>query len=155
MRQFITHSPEETMDFAERMVQQLKKGMVFTLSGDLGAGKTQFAKGLARGLGVRETVNSPTFTIVKEYRSGRMPLFHMDVYRISEEEDIGIEDYFDQDGLVVIEWAENIESWLPESYVQIRIIRQGEQDRKLVLDAVGAAAEQLCEEIDYNESAGH
>lgn len=143
------------MDFAERMVQQLKKGMVFTLSGDLGAGKTQFAKGLARGLGVRETVNSPTFTIVKEYRSGRMPLFHMDVYRISEEEDIGIEDYFDQDGLVVIEWAENIESWLPESYVQIRIIRQGEQDRKLVLDAVGAAAEQLCEEIDYNESAGH
>ncbi|MFT8319247.1 MAG: tRNA (adenosine(37)-N6)-threonylcarbamoyltransferase complex ATPase subunit type 1 TsaE [Sporolactobacillus sp.] len=148
------HSPEETMAFAEKIADLLKPGMVLTLSGDLGAGKTIFTKGLAKGLGISEMVNSPTFTIIKEYRSGRLPLFHMDVYRITDDEDIGIEDYLAQDGVTVIEWAENIPSWLPEDYLSIRLVRSGDMDRELSLSAKGKEAERLCREIEKHENTG-
>lgn len=151
MLQLKLRTPQETMAFAKRLASFLVPGTVLTLSGDLGAGKTIFTKGLAKGLGIHEMVNSPTFTIIKEYRSGRLPLFHMDVYRITDEEDIGIEDYYEQDGVTVIEWAENIPSWLPDNYLQIKISRSGENARELVLTAQGEEAGRLCREIEKNE----
>lgn len=153
MHQWTTSSPEETMHFSERMAAYLQPGDVLTLSGDLGAGKTIFTKGLAKGLGIREMVNSPTFTIVKEYHSGRLPLYHMDVYRISDEEDIGIEDYFEQDGVTVIEWAENIPSWLPDDVLSVVIERAGEHERTITCKASGDRSERINEEISNDERA--
>ncbi|MCL1632867.1 tRNA (adenosine(37)-N6)-threonylcarbamoyltransferase complex ATPase subunit type 1 TsaE [Sporolactobacillus sp. CPB3-1] len=153
MHQWITHSPGETIKFSTHLADYLQPGDVLTLSGDLGAGKTVFAKGLARGLGVREMVNSPTFTIVKEYRSGRMPLYHMDVYRISDEEDIGLEDYFDQGGVTVIEWAENIPSWLPDDLLSFIINRKSESERVITCRASGRRSKHIYEEIVNDERA--
>ncbi|MCO7128007.1 tRNA (adenosine(37)-N6)-threonylcarbamoyltransferase complex ATPase subunit type 1 TsaE [Sporolactobacillus shoreicorticis] len=153
MHQWITHAPEETMHFSERLAVFLKPGDVLTLSGDLGAGKTVFTKGLAKGLGIQEMVNSPTFTIVKEYQSGRLPLYHMDVYRISDEEDIGLEDYFDQDGVTVIEWAENIPSWLPDDRLSITIERVNERERTITCKASGSRSKHINEEISNDERA--
>ncbi|MFT8391051.1 MAG: tRNA (adenosine(37)-N6)-threonylcarbamoyltransferase complex ATPase subunit type 1 TsaE [Sporolactobacillus sp.] len=152
--QRILDDAEETMELAQRIAALLSPGTVVTLSGDLGAGKTVFTKGLARGLGVHELVNSPTFTIIKEYRSGRLPLFHMDVYRITDEEDIGIEEYYDQHGVTVIEWAENIPSWLPNDYLQIKLMHIDETKRKLTITAHGKNAERLCREIEAHENIG-
>ncbi len=151
MHSLIFHSPAETMDFAARTAGKLRPGDVLVLSGDLGAGKTVFTKGLAKGLGVKEMVNSPTFTIVKEYRSGRLPLFHMDVYRISDEEDVGLEDYFDRNGVTVIEWGENIPSWLPDDRLTMRIERIDDHSRKVALAAMGERSKQLCKEIMVDE----
>lgn len=149
--QWICHSPEETMALSERIAGYLQSGDVLTLSGDLGAGKTVFTKGLAKGLGISERVSSPTFTIVKEYMGGRVPLYHMDVYRINDDEDIGLEDYFDRGGVTVIEWAENIQSWLPKDYLSIAIKRIDDHNRKLTLMAHGRRAESLYREISENE----
>ena len=114
---------EETLQFAVSLAQRLLGGDVIALEGDLGAGKTAFTKGLAKGLGVTRTVNSPTFTIIKEYQ-GRLPLYHMDVYRVSEsEEDLGFDEYFDGDGVTVIEWAHLIKEQLPEEILVIHIYR--------------------------------
>lgn len=155
MEHRIVHSPEETMALAGKLAGLLKPDDVLTLSGDLGAGKTVFTKGLAKGLGIREMVSSPTFTIIKEYSSGRLPLYHMDVYRISDEEDIGLEDYFDQGGVAVIEWAENIPSWLPPDYLNVTISRVDEQTRKIIFNAHGRRSEQLCREITKDEDTGN
>ena len=103
--EWISQNEEETARFAHELAQKLSSGDVLALEGDLGAGKTAFTKGLAKGLGVTRMVNSPTFTIIKEYM-GRLPLYHMDVYRVSEsEEDLGFDEYFDGDGVTVVEWA--------------------------------------------------
>ncbi|RYL88485.1 tRNA (adenosine(37)-N6)-threonylcarbamoyltransferase complex ATPase subunit type 1 TsaE [Sporolactobacillus sp. THM19-2] len=155
MKQWIVHSREETMNFAEKMAEHLTANDVLTLSGELGTGKTVFTKGLARGLGIKEMVSSPTFTVVKEYRSGRLPLFHMDVYRISDDEDIGLEDYYDQGGVTVIEWAENIPSWLPGDYLSVAIARTGQTERSLMLSAHGARSETLYREIMHDACTGH
>ena len=115
MKQFewISYGEEETERFAFRWLMGLS-GDVIALEGDLGAGKTAFTKGLAKGLGVTRTVNSPTFTIIKEYQ-GRLPLYHMDVYRVSEsEEDLGFDEYFEGEGVTVVEWAHLIKEQLPE-----------------------------------------
>ncbi|TGA96215.1 tRNA (adenosine(37)-N6)-threonylcarbamoyltransferase complex ATPase subunit type 1 TsaE [Sporolactobacillus shoreae] len=151
MHEWTFHSPEETMAFSELIAEYLQSDDVLTLSGDLGAGKTVFTKGLAKGLGIGEMVSSPTFTIVKEYKSGRLPLFHMDVYRISDEEDIGLEDYFDQEGVTVIEWAENIPSWLPDDYLNIEIEKLDEHSRKMTITSHGGRSESLLEEIVRDE----
>ena len=106
------------------MAERAKPGDVFTLVGDLGVGKTVFTQGIAEGLGIDEPVNSPTFTIVQEYESGRMPFYHFDVYRIGDPEEmdeIGFDDYIYGDGLCLIEWADLIEEILPEKRVAIRI----------------------------------
>lgn len=155
MHQWITHSPEETMNFSEQMAVYLQPGDVLTLSGDLGAGKTIFTKGLAKGLGIREMVNSPTFTIVKEYHSGRLPLYHMDVYRISDDEDIGLEDYFEQDGVTVVEWAENIPSWLPDDVLSVVIERVNDHERIITCTANGSRSERINEEISKHERTSH
>ena len=149
MQQFewISHNEEETSLFARNLGEKLSGGDVLALEGDLGAGKTAFTKGLAKGLGVTRTVNSPTFTIIKEY-AGRLPLYHMDVYRVSEsEEDLGFDEYFEGDGVTVVEWAHLIEEQLPEEILSIYIYRLGDTSRRLVLEANGERYVTLCKEI--------
>ena len=119
-----THSAEETYALGTRLGKMAQPGQVYALDGDLGTGKTLFSQGFADGLGVAETVSSPTFTIIQEYVTGRLPLYHFDVYRIEEPEEleeIGYEDYFFGDGVCLIEWAEQIRELLPEGTIHIHI----------------------------------
>ncbi|MGM0855184.1 MAG: tRNA (adenosine(37)-N6)-threonylcarbamoyltransferase complex ATPase subunit type 1 TsaE [Bacillota bacterium] len=149
MNQFeiITTSPEETGQFAEKLAANLNPGAVLTLEGDLGAGKTTFTKGLAKGLGVTKTVNSPTFTIIKEYR-GRLPLYHMDVYRLDDSfEDLGFDEYFEGEGVTVVEWAHLIQDQLPEELLSLSIYREGDSTRRIVLKPYGDRYSELCKEI--------
>ena len=149
MEQFewISRGEEETARFAGRLAEHLEGGDVLALEGDLGAGKTAFTKGLAKGLGVTRTVNSPTFTIIKEYH-GRLPLYHMDVYRVSEaEEDLGFDEYFEGEGVTVVEWAHLIQNQLPENLLVIYIYRVDEYSRRFVIEAHGDRYVQLCKEI--------
>ena len=134
---FESHSREETIKFAANLAAKSKPGDVYTLTGDLGVGKTVFAKGFAKGLGVTEPVTSPTFTIVQEYLSGRLPFFHFDVYRIAdpdEMEETGFYDYRDRGGVVLIEWAELIEDILPFPRTSIKIEKDlnGDDDYRLI-----------------------
>ena len=120
---FESFSAEETYALGKKLGEEAKRGAVYCLSGDLGVGKTVFTKGFAVGLGVTDTVNSPTFTIVQVY-NGRLPFYHFDVYRIEEPEEmeeIGYEDYFYGDGACMIEWAELIEELIPANAVKVRI----------------------------------
>ena len=110
-------SEEDTLKAGETIGKNAKPGQIYTLSGDLGVGKTVFTKGVAKGLGIKEPVNSPTFTIVQEYEDGKMPFYHFDVYRISDVEEmyeIGYEDYFYGQGVCLIEWAKLIEELIPD-----------------------------------------
>ena len=119
-----TNAPEETFAFGKMLGEQAKPGEVICLNGDLGVGKTVFTKGFAEGLGITEPVNSPTFTIVQQYDSGRMPLYHFDVYRIADEEEmfeLGYESYFFGQGVCLIEWASLIQGLLPAECRTIRI----------------------------------
>ena len=121
-----TFSPEETYEIGRRMGSEARPGLVITLDGDLGAGKTLFTKGFAEGLGITEPVSSPTFTILQEYEGGRMPLYHFDVYRIgdpAEMEEVGFDDYIYGDGATLIEWSELIEELIPEEAVRIVVER--------------------------------
>ncbi len=123
---FESFSEEDTAGIAGQLGQKAQKGEVYALTGDLGAGKTAFTKGFARGLGITEPVVSPTFTILQVYESGRLPLYHFDVYRIgdiSEMDEIGYEDCFFGDGVSVMEWADLVEPILPEDVKKIRITR--------------------------------
>ena len=142
-----TSNNGETSQFAERLAGHLQPGDVIALEGDLGAGKTTFTKGLAKGLGVKKTVNSPTFTIIKEYK-GNLPLYHMDVYRVADTyEDLGFDEYFEGDGITVVEWAHLIEEQLPAERLTIYLYHQGQDQRKIVLTPKGQRYEQLCKEI--------
>lgn len=144
---FNTHSPEETAKIAYRLGQIATQGTVITLEGDLGAGKTTFTKGLAKGLGIERNVNSPTFTIIKEYK-GRLPLYHMDVYRVEDAfEDLGFDEYFEGQGVTVVEWAHLIEDQLPSELLSIQILYAGENEREIVLIPKGEKYVQLCKEI--------
>ena len=119
-----TNAPEETFTLAKQLGEAAEPGMVFTLTGDLGVGKTVFAQGLAEGLGITEPINSPTFTIIQVYDEGRLPFYHFDVYRIGDVEEmdeIGYEDYFYGEGICLIEWSERIREILPEHPIQITI----------------------------------
>lgn len=145
--EFISHNEAETAQFAEHLAAKLIAGDVIALEGDLGAGKTALTKGIALGLGVTRNVNSPTFTIIKEYR-GRIPLYHMDVYRVSDaEEDLGFEEYFEGDGVTVVEWAHLIKDQLPGNLLIIHIFRIGETSRRIVLEPHGERFVSLCKEI--------
>ncbi len=132
-----TTSLEQTQDIAYKIGKWVSNGMILTLEGDLGAGKTTFTKGLAKGLGINRNVNSPTFNIIKEYQ-GRIPLYHMDVYRLeSGGDDIGLDDYLFGDGVCVIEWASRIEDLLPRERLDIKIFREGENQRCIELTPIG------------------
>lgn len=138
-----TYSPGESFDLGEKIGRESAPGQVFTLIGDLGVGKTVFTQGVAKGLGIREPVNSPTFTIVQIYEEGRMPFYHFDVYRIGdveEMEEIGYEDYFYGEGLCLIEWANLIEEILPSQYTRITIeknLEKGFDYRKITIEEIG------------------
>lgn len=135
-----THSMEETRELGRQMGTAAGPGDVLTLSGDLGVGKTVFTKGFALGIGVTEAVSSPTFTIVQEYHSGRLPLYHFDVYRIGypeEMDEVGFDDYVYGDGVSLIEWAELIEEILPEKRTRIMIekdVEKGFDYRKITVE---------------------
>ena len=121
-----TYSAEETFAFAKKLADEAKPGTVITLNGDLGAGKTVFAQGFASGLGIEDYVNSPTFTILQVYEGGRLPLYHFDVYRIAdpdEMDEIGFDEYVYGEGVSLIEWAELIRDILPENRTDIVITR--------------------------------
>ena len=108
--ELLSHSPEDTEDIGARLAEQLEPGAVVAFTGDLGAGKTAFTRGLARGLGIPDRITSPTFTIVNEYEGGRLPLFHFDMYRLSSADElfeIGWEDYLARGGVCAVEWSEN------------------------------------------------
>ena len=122
--------PEDTFEIGRQIAESAKPGEVYTLIGDLGVGKTVFTQGVAAGLGIKEPVNSPTFTIVQIYEDGRMPFYHYDVYRIGdveEMEEIGYQDCFYGEGICLIEWANLIEEILPEHYKQINIEKDFEK----------------------------
>lgn len=135
-----THSMEETRELGRQMGTAAGPGDVLTLSGDLGVGKTVFTKGFALGIGVTEAVSSPTFTIVQEYHSGRLPLYHFDVYRIGDPEEmdeVGFDDYVYGDGVSLIEWAKLIEEILPEKRTRILIekdVEKGFDYRKITVE---------------------
>jgi tRNA threonylcarbamoyladenosine biosynthesis protein TsaE len=140
---FISHSPAETESLGEKFGRAAGRGLVLALSGDLGAGKTQFVKGIARGLGVTARVHSPTFTLVNEYGGGRLKLFHLDLYRLETPAQIlsaGIGEFLSPDGVAVIEWAERIHDLRSAicdlKKVQIEIT--GESERKIIYDDPGA-----------------
>jgi len=146
-----TTKPEETHEIAKKLGYLLHENDVILLEGDLGAGKTTFSKGIGLGLGVKRTINSPTFTIIKEYK-GRLPFYHMDVYRLEDQfEDFGFDEYFYGGGVTVVEWAQFIEEQLPEEYLTIHIQTIGEQERNIQLIPHGKRYEQLCKELT-NES---
>ena len=126
-----TTAPQETYRLGERLGRHAKPGQIYCLDGDLGVGKTVFAKGFAAGLGITEPVSSPTFTILQQYDQGLMPLYHFDVYRIGtaeEMEEIGYEDFFYGTGVCLIEWSRQIEELLPEDAVRVRIEKDLKKD---------------------------
>ncbi len=136
--ELITTSPEQTEDVGRRLAGLLKPGTVIAFRGDLGAGKTAFTRGLARGLGIADPVVSPTYTIVNEYLSGKMPLFHFDMYRLHSSDDlfdIGWEDYLERGGICAVEWSENVEDAL-EDPVWVTIEKTGEESRKITIEGV-------------------
>ena len=134
-----TNSPTETEAVGASLAAELKPGSVIAFTGDLGAGKTAFTRGLARGLGVEERVTSPTFTIVNEYEGGRLPLFHFDMYRLGSSDelfDIGWEDYLSRGGVCAVEWSENIADALEEGTIRVDI-RRGEHDDQRIITITG------------------
>ena len=141
--EFETGTPEETYELGMKLGKEAGPGQVYTLNGDLGAGKTVFAKGFAKGLGIDDTVSSPTFTILQVYESGRYPLYHFDVYRIadsSEMDEIGFDEYVYSEGISLIEWAEYIEDILPDKYIRVDINRdldKGFDHRHITVESVG------------------
>ena len=142
--EFITHSPEETEAVGEALGKVLKPGTVLAYTGDLGAGKTAFTRGLARGLGATDRVTSPTYTIVNEYLSGRLPLFHFDMYRLASADDlwdIGWEDYLDRGGVCAVEWSENVEDALTEP-VWVKLTKLDENTRCITIEG-GAEIENI------------
>ncbi len=134
--EFITNSPVETEKVGQRLGAVLQPGSVIAYTGDLGAGKTAFTRGLARGLGCSEIVTSPTYTIVNEYLSGRMPLFHFDMYRLASSDDlwdIGWEDYLERGGVCAVEWSENVADAL-EGAILVSIEKIGEESRRITIE---------------------
>ena len=135
---FLTHAPEETEKIGVALAKILTPGAVIAYRGDLGAGKTAFTRGLARGLGCREQVTSPTYTIVNEYLGGRLPLFHFDMYRLASADDlwdIGWDDYLDRSGVCAVEWSENVDEAL-ENPITVTIEKTGEDTRRITIEGV-------------------
>ena len=133
---FLTNSPMETEAVGAALGKILPAGTVIAYRGDLGAGKTAFTRGLARGLGCKEIVTSPTYTIVNEYLGGRIPLFHFDMYRLTSSDDlwdIGWEDYLDRGGICAVEWSENVDDAM-ENAIYITIEKLGEESRRITIE---------------------
>ena len=133
---YFTNGPEETEALAEAFASKLRPGQILAYEGDLGAGKTAFTRGLARGLGITEPVTSPTYTIVNEYLGGRLPLFHFDMYRLASDDDlwdIGWEDYLERGGVCAVEWSENVPEAMAGA-LTVNIEKLGDTDRKITVE---------------------
>lgn len=145
---FTSYNVEDTKELAENMESEKFPNMVICLDGELGSGKTVFVKGFAKALGIDENITSPTFNLVKEYLNGEMPLYHMDMYRLTENTDsVEITDYFNKDGVTIIEWPEMIEEHLPEERLDIKFKIIDEDKRILVLKPHGQKYEELCDSV--------
>ena len=141
--QFTTNSPGETEAIGAALAKVLTPGTILAYRGDLGAGKTAFTRGIARGLGCRDLVTSPTYTIVNEYLGGRLPLFHFDMYRLGSSDDlwdIGWEDYLDRGGICAVEWSENVDDAM-ENAVYITIEKTGEESRRITIEGGDSLAD--------------
>lgn len=145
-----TYSEEETIELAQNIESEKFPNMVICLQGDLGSGKTMFTKGFAKAMEVEEEITSPTFNIIKEYTSGELPLYHMDVYRLDGKvDDLGIEEYYTRGGVTIIEWADMIPDYLPEERLDIKMKNSSEVEdkRTITLTPHGQKYEEVCEAI--------
>ena len=141
----------QTMNFAKKLADCLGPGDVLVLNGDLGAGKTTFTKGLAEGLGIDALIKSPTFTIIREYQGGRLPLYHMDVYRLENSggEELGLDEYFDGPGVSVVEWAQFVEDELPHDYLSVNFRRTDiETERRVTFVPHGYHFKKIIEDLN-------
>lgn len=159
MLTYISNSIEDTINIAISLSQYLFAGSVVCLSGDLGAGKTAFAQGMGKGLGVKEHITSPTYTIINEYYSGRIPLYHFDVYRLGNSEEmmeLGCDEYLYGEGTTVIEWADNIYDIIPKHRFWITISTAGEPDKRLIqIEACGNEYKNILKELKKHENSCH
>lgn len=150
-----TKSEEDTKKLAQTLAELLEPGMTVLLEGQLGAGKTTFTKGIAEEIGIDRAIKSPTYTLIKEYSEGRMPLYHMDLYRMeeAEEEDLGLDEYFYSEGISIVEWGSFMQDDLPNDYLLVTFNR-GKQlnEREIELKAVGERYEKLLERLDYDKN---
>lgn len=144
---YTSKSVDDTLELAQNIESEKFPGMVICLNGDLGSGKTVFVKGFASALGIEDNITSPTFNIVKEYLNGEMPLYHMDVYRIDENREFGVEDYFNKEGVSIIEWSDLIEDRLPSERLDINIKIIDENTRLLIFKPYGLKYEELCNAV--------
>ena len=145
-----TYSEEETIELAQNIESEKFPNMVICLQGDLGSGKTMFTKGFAKAMQIEEEITSPTFNIIKEYTSGELPLYHMDVYRLDGKvEDLGIEEYYSKGGVTIIEWADMIPDYPPEERLDIKIKSSNEDEdkRTIILIPHGSKYEEVCEAV--------
>lgn len=142
---YTSHNEQDTMELAQNIESEKFPNMVICLKGELGSGKTVFVKGFAQSLGIDENITSPTFNLVKEYHSGEMPLYHMDVYRLEDGDDgtIGLTDYFSKGGVTIIEWSDIIKDSLPDERLEIKFKVIDEEMRVLILTPYGDAYEDL------------
>lgn len=143
-----TNREEETIEIAQNIESEKFPNMVICLIGDLGSGKTIFTKGFAEALGIEENITSPTFNIIKEYNTGEMNLYHMDLYRLEGDvRNLGLEEYFEKGGVVIVEWADMIEDYLPEERLEIKFKVVDEDTRVLRFKPYGTKYEEICEAI--------
>ena len=145
-----TYSEDETMELAQNIESEKFPNMVICLMGDLGTGKTVFTKGFAQAMEIDEEVTSPTFNIIKEYTTGELPLYHMDVYRLDGKvEDLGIEEYYTRKGVTIIEWADMIPDYLPKNRLDIKIKSSAEDEDKRIITLIphGKKYEDVCEKV--------
>ncbi len=143
-----SYNEQDTIELAQNIESEKFENMVICLNGDLGSGKTLFTKGFAQSLEVDEEITSPTFNIIKEYTSGEMPLYHMDVYRLDGKiDELGIDEYYQKGGICIIEWAETIQDYLPENRLDIKIKVVGEEKRIIIITPHGDKYRDLCEAI--------
>lgn len=157
MLKYNTHSVEETLIIGEKLGRLLRRGNIVCLSGDLGAGKTAFTQGMAKGLEVSDYVTSPTYTIINEYE-GRLSLYHFDVYRlndVSEMYELGYEEYFFGDGVVVLEWADVVRDIIPKERLWITILNnKGGNSREIIMEPTGEEYDKIVKGMEDNENPG-
>lgn len=155
MTTIVTENEQETIAFAKKLTEGLKPGMTILLKGDLGAGKTTFTKGIGEGLGIQRIIKSPTYTIVREYQEGKYPLYHVDLYRLTESEvpELGLDEYFEGEGITVVEWPSIAPLDLPEEHLEIKLAPDNEapEKRTITVHARGKEYEAVLEKLNLNE----
>lgn len=156
MATFITENQEQTIRLAKKLAEHLKPRMTILLEGQLGAGKTTFSKGIGAGLGVKRVIKSPSYTIIREYQEGRLPFYHIDLYRLEEGEagDLGLEEYFDGDGVTVVEWASVAPEELPSDRLEIKITTflDDLDKRSIEIQAIGQQYKDIVEQLATEQS---